>query len=433
MEAMNEFADLLRHVYPRVLARTLGLTRCLPDAEDAVQEAIARALETWPQRGRPESPVAWLVTVAHNAHRDRVRRSGREDLHEDALDLLERMSPWVRIAVGEPDVVRGWKDELLRLLFACCHPVLEPGESAALALSTIIGLSTKQVAAAFVVAPRTMEQRLTRARRRLRERGDCEGRATDDSRDRLEAVLQVIALLFNEGYWSIDDEVSGTEQGDGHDPPPTMGPIRAELCRLATGLAHSLLEAFPSEPEVAGLLALLQLHDARRGARLDERGVPVPLPRQDRRRWDRDAIASATRLLEQALRAAQPGPFQIEAAISAVHCRAASAETTDWREISALYTLLETLRPTPAVRVNRAFAVGRADGPAAGLVLLEPERGPDVSGHPYVHLVRGVLLEELGRLPQAREALAEASRHARNSAERAQIEERLAKLCSGPA
>lgn len=412
---IEEIGDVLRRAYPKVLGSTMRLTRSLPDAEDAVQEAVVRALETWPERGRPESAEAWLTTVARNAYRDRARRAAREDLHQEPLEVLAHMSPWVRVAVGEPEVVRGWKDDLLRLLFACCHPALECGESAALALATIIGLSTREVASAFVVAPRTMEQRLTRARQRLRERGDGEGAAPEASRDRLDAVLQTIALLFNEGYWSTADD----------------HPIRTELCRLAVGLGHSLLDVFPDEPEAAGLLALMQLHDARRSARFGADGVTVPLPEQDRTRWDHEAIASAMRMLEQALSAARPGPFQVEAAISAVHCRASSATATDWDEIAALYAALETYRPTPAVRVNRAFAVGRSQGPEAGLALLEAGGEPDVRGYPYVHIVRGALLEELGRYPEARDALSLASQHARNGAERTQIASRLAALGKG--
>jgi RNA polymerase sigma-70 factor (ECF subfamily) len=413
MEGVSEdVGDVLRRAYPKVLGSTMRLTRSLPDAEDAVQEAIVRALETWPERGRPESAEAWLITVARNAYRDRARRTAREDLHPEPLEVLAQMSPWVRVAVGEPEVVRGWKDDLLRLLFACCHPALECGESGALALATIIGLSTSEVASAFVVAPRTMEQRLTRARQRLRERGDGEGAAPEASHDRLDAVLQTIALLFNEGYWSTAQD----------------NPIRTELCRLAVGLGHSLLDVFPEEPEAAGLLALMKLHDARRSARYDPNGATVPLPEQDRTRWDHEAIASATHILEAALSAARPGPFQIEAAISAVHCRASSAASTDWDEIAALYTVLETYRPTPAVRVNRAFAVGRSQGPGPGLALLETGGEPDVRGYPYVHVVRGALLEELGRHAEARDALLLAHQHARNAAERAQIESRLAAL-----
>jgi RNA polymerase sigma-70 factor (ECF subfamily) len=415
-EIAESHAAALRHMYPRVLARTLGLVRNLPDAEDAVQDAIASALATWPERGRPDVPEAWLVTVAHNAFRDRTRRAARQHRHQDALEVLAQMSPWARIAVGEPEVVRGWKDELLRLLFACCHPALEVGESAALALSTIVGLSTREIAAAFVVAPRTMEQRLTRARQRLRERGDPDGAPPESSLDRLDAVLQAIVLLFNEGYWSTDDEA----------------PIRADLCRLAIGLARSLAETFPTESEALGLLALLCLHDARRAARFDAAGGPVPLPEQDRSRWDAEAIASGTATLDVALALGRPGPFQIEAAISALHCRAATADATDWTEIAALYEALERARPTPAVRVNRAFAVGQAQGPAAGLQLLEHPAGLDVRGYPYVHLVRAALLEQQGRLAEARAAWLLAREHARNSAERTQIDARLRGLSNGP-
>jgi RNA polymerase sigma-70 factor (ECF subfamily) len=392
--------DTLRRIYPRVLARTLAFTRSLPDAEDATQEAIVRALSSWPQQGEPASPEAWLVTVATNAHRDRLRRGRRED----ALEKLAQMSPWTRIALGEPEVARGWKDELLRLLFACCHPALEIGESAALCLATVVGLSTREVASAFVAAPRTMEQRLTRARRRLRERGDSEGAPPERSADRLDAVLRVIHLLFNEGWWSTSDQA----------------PIRGDLCRLAIGLAHSLLEVFTEEPEVEGLLALLLFHDARRGARLRPDGAPVPLPDQDRTAWDRDAIARAEELLASAAARRRVGPYQLEAAISSVHCRAARAEDTAWEEIAALYARLETHRPIPAVRINRAFAVARAHGARAGLALLDGE--PD---HPYIELVRGTLLAELGLLDEARVHLVAARDRARNAPERAQIEAKL--------
>lgn len=414
MEAVSRTltAATLRRLYPRVLAKTLGLTRSLPDAEDAVQDALERALTTWPEQGAPDSAEAWLLTVAANAHRDRLRRGRREDLREDALEALAQMSPWARMALGEVEVARGWKDELLRLLFACCHPALEVGESAALALSTIIGLSVRETAAAFVTPPRSMEQRLTRARQRLRERGDYEGARPAHAHERLDPVLRAVHLLFNEGYWSGSDEA----------------PIRAELCRLAMGLAKSLAESFPSEPEVAGLVALLSLHDARRRARVDDAGVPVPLPQQDRTRWDRQAIIQATALLERALAEQRPGPFQVEAAISAVHCRAPQAEATDWAEVAALYALLESLRPIPAVRVNRAFAVARASGAAAGLALLDDRSVIDAEGYPYVHLVRGALLEELGRIDAARDSLRRALTLARNEAERLQIFGRIGRL-----
>lgn len=405
-------AILLRELYPRVLAKTVRLTRNLPDAEDAVHDAVERALAAWSERGMPDSPEAWLVTVAGNAHRDRLRRRKREDLQGDVRETLAALSPWARIAVGDPEIARGWKDELLRLLFACCHPALDEGESAALALATVVGLSTTEIAAAFVVTPRSMEQRLTRARQRLREHGDHEGTSPEASHERVPAVLRATHLLFNEGYWSTSDDA----------------PIRADLCRLAIGLAHSLLDAFPSVTEAAGLVSLLLLHDARRGARLAQDGTTVPLPEQDRERWDREAIATATTLLERTLASGSPGPFQIEAAIAAVHCRARTADETDWNEIAELYAILETHRPTPAVRVNRAYAVGKARGAAAGLVLLEAPGEIDAPQYPYFHLVRGALLAELGRLHDARVALMDAEKSARNDDERAQIRTRIAAL-----
>ncbi len=407
VEAVSVAADL-RALYPRVLAKTIAFTRGLADAEDAVQDALERALENWPRTGAPDSPEAWLVSVAANCHRDRLRRGKREERQADALAALAEMSPWVQGAIAAPEIARGWKDDLLRLLFACCHPALDTGESAALALATVLGLSNVEIAKAFVVAPRSMDQRLTRARRRLRQRGDYEAPRAEDARDRLDAVLAVIRLLFNEGYWSTQGE----------------SPIRGELCRLAIGLGRSLRETYPAEPEVMGLLALMVLHEARRAARLDASGAPVPLPEQDRSLWDPEAIAEGTALLEAALLAGAPGPLQLEAAISATHCRAKTAASTDWEQIAELYALLERVQPAPAVRVNRAFAVARARGASEGLALLDDS----VAGYPYAHLVRGALFEELGRDAEAIASLHQATSHARNEPEARQIRQRIARL-----
>jgi RNA polymerase sigma-70 factor (ECF subfamily) len=410
----REHADAIRSVYPRVLAKLFGATRSLADAEDALHDAVERALRTWATTGPPESAEAWLLTVASNAHRDRKRRERTSGLHGDAVRMLAELSPWARIAIAEPDILRGWKDELLRLVFACCHPALEEGESAALALATVVGLSNDEIAQAFVVAPRTMEQRLTRARQRLRETGDVDGTTPASGRERIGAVLRTIHLLFNEGYWSS----------------ATDAPIRADLCRLALGLAHSLVETYPGEPEAVGLLVLLELHDARREARRDEHGNPVPLAEQDRARWDHDAIRHALALLDHALALGDAGAFVTEAAIAAVHCRASTADDTDWQEIAALYALLEGVRPTPGVRVNRAFALAKARGAAAGLALLAGS-DIDVRAYPYVHLVRGTLLGEAGKREAAAAELERAIRCARNEHERRQIEERLSRLLVG--
>jgi RNA polymerase sigma-70 factor (ECF subfamily) len=407
VDAVN-LAGELRALYPRVLAKALAFTRRLPDAEDAVQDAIERALATWPKTGKPESAEAWLVSVATNSHRDRLRRGKREERHADAIAALAEMSPWVQGAIASHEIARGWKDDLLRLVFACCHPALEPGESAALALATVLGLSSTEIAQAFAVAPRSMDQRLTRARRRMREHGNYEAPLPEGAGERLDAVLTVLWMLFNEGYWSTDDEA----------------PIRGDLCRLAIGLGRSLREVFPSEPEVLGLLALMLLHEARRPARLDPSGAPVPLPDQDRSRWDAEAIAEGTATLDEALRAGAPGPFQIEAAISAIHCRARTAADTDWGEIAELYGLLERARPSAGVRVNRAFAVARASGARAGLALLDES----AAGYPYAELVHAALLEELGQDDVAIAALERAAAVARNAHEERQIRERIARV-----
>lgn len=408
-------ADELRALYPRVLARTLAFARRLPDAEDAVQEALERALATWPQKGAPDSPEAWLVSVAANCHRDRLRRGARELRHSDALATLAAMSPWVQGAIAAHEVARGWKDDLLRLLFACCHPSLDTGESAALALSTVLGLSSAEIARAFAVAPRSMDQRLTRARRRLREHGDYEAPRTDAAQGRLAAVLEAIYLLFNEGYWSSDDEA----------------PIRADLCRLAVGLGRSLGAAFPREPEVLGLLALMVFHEARRPARLDPSGAPVPLPEQDRSLWDPEAIARGRALLDRALHAGEPGRFALEASISATHCLAATAADTDWRALAGLYALLERAHPSPGVRAGRAFAVARAHGAREGLALLEGLEATDLDDYPYLHLVRGELLAEVGQPEAAVDALGRAADGARNAHEARQIRQRIERLRGG--
>jgi RNA polymerase sigma-70 factor (ECF subfamily) len=401
-------AGELRRLYPRVLAKVLAIARRLDEAEDAVQDAVERARERWPRAGLPESPEAWLVTVAGNAWRDRARRRGRETAHADALGALAAMSPWVQGAVALEDVARGWKDDLLRLVFACASPALEVGESAALALSTVLGLSTTEIAVAFAVPYRTMEQRLFRARRRLREHGEPDVPPPERVRDRLAGVRAAIYLLFNEGYWSSHDDA----------------PIRRDLCRLALGLGRSLLSTFPDDSETAGLVALMIFHDARAAARFGPDGAPVRLPDQDRSRWDHAAIAEASALLRHVLALGPPGAYQLEAAISAVHCDAA----TDWPQIATLYELLERERPTRTVRINRAFAVSRVRGAAAGLELLL-----DAGDDARCELVRGVLLDELGSIPEAIAALERATAAARNPAEAADIARRITEIRNRPA
>lgn len=411
----HELASELRRLYPRVLGRLVAFTRDVESAEDAVHDAVERALKRWPRDGAPDVPEAWLITVASNCHRDRLRSQRRAD----ALETLAEMSPWVQGAMPLPVIEKGWKDDLLRLLFTSCDPSLGSRDGAALALATVVGLSTRELAQAFLVAPRTMEQRLVRARRKLRSRGVYDVPDSAVAAERLDSVLQVLHLLFNEGYWSTSAEQ----------------PIRRDLVLLAIGLARSLHELLPELPEVTALLALLLLHDARSAARLDGNGEPVRLPEQDRSRWDRSRIEEASQLLQAALELKRPGPFQIEAAIAALHCDAETADATDWEQIAALYAMLELHRPGPVVRVNRAFAVGRAHGPELGLELLsEAQAAFEQAPYGYFFLVKGTLLAELGDTRASLSALEEAGSLARNAAERADIERRIAALReeSGP-
>jgi RNA polymerase sigma-70 factor (ECF subfamily) len=411
--AADELAPLLRRAYPAVLARLLRVTRELHAAEDAVQEAVARALRAWPEQGAPGSPEAWLVRVAVNVHRDGQRRRRGEQRHEAALAALADRCPWSEALLVAPDAAR-WPDDTLRLVFTCCDPVLGLEERAALALSSIAGLSTDELARAFLIGREAMERRLGRARERLRERRErYEVPALEEAPERTHAALAVIHLVFNEGYWASGDEA----------------PIRRDLVRLSLHLARTLDALLPRAPEVQGLLALLLLHAARLPARQDAAGRPLTLEQQDRAKWDSATIDEASALLREALEQGRPGPYQIEAAIAAVHCSAARAEDTDWLQIAALYELLERHRPDPIVRVNRAFAVGRALGAAEGLALLAAALDhPALARYPYAHLVHGVLLAEEGRTGPALAALERARDLARNGAERAQIEQRIEAL-----
>ncbi|KYG05326.1 hypothetical protein BE21_41440 [Sorangium cellulosum] len=413
MSATDEIATLLRRAYPAALARLLRVTRDLPAAEDAVQEAIVRALSTWPERGPPESPEAWLVRVAVNVHRDAQRRRRGEQRHEAAIEALAARCPWSESLLAAPDAAR-WPDDVLRLVFTCCDPVLGVEERAALALSSVAGLSTDEIARAFLVGRDAMERRLGRARERLRERRvRYEVPAPAEAPSRMHAALAAIRLIFNEGYWATGDDA----------------PIRRDLVRLSLHLVRTLDALLPRVPEVQGLLALLLLHEARLQARTDAEGRPLSLEQQDRSRWESATIDEASALLREALEQGRPGPYQIEAAIAAVHCSAPRAEDTDWLQIAILYEALERHRPDPIVRVNRAFAVGRALGAAEGLTLLATALDhPALARYPYAHLVHGVLLADAGRAEPAVAALERARDLAINDAERAQIEQRIEAL-----
>jgi RNA polymerase sigma-70 factor (ECF subfamily) len=322
-------------------------------AEDAVQEACAAAMARWPDASVPEHPTAWLVATARHKALDWRRREARRSLKEEAAARE-------RVAHGEPGKVGPIADDQLALVFLCCHPALDLEVRVPLTLRTVCGLSTAQIAAAFLVSEPAMAQRLVRAKRKIREAGIAFKLPTGDGfGERLAGVLRVVYLVFTEGHRASAGEDL----------------IRPELCERAIQLARALAELLPGEPEVTGLLALLLLVDARRAARVDAAGDLVLLADQDRGLWDRAKIAEGAALVERALGAGRPGPYQIQAAIAACHSTAPSADKTDWAEIAGLYERLLRHEPTAVVEANRAVAVAMADGPAAGLAILDALAG----------------------------------------------------------
>ncbi|MFD6416625.1 RNA polymerase sigma factor [Streptomyces sp. NPDC060194] len=363
----------------RVLATLIRLTGDWELAEECVQEAFARALERWPDDGVPERPGAWLTTTARNRAVDVHRRRVRE---EAKLREAATAAPGGAPADGGVDT-----DDRLRLIYTCCHPALPLEARVALTLRTLAGLSTAEIARAFLVSERTMGQRLFRARSRIRNAG-IGFRVPPPHRlaERTGGVLAVLYLLFNEGYA----------------PTGGPGPVRRELTAEAIRLTRLLVGLAPGEPEPEGLLALMLLHDARHAARTDAAGETVPLDAQDRSRWDHDATAEGLAVLDRALHRRRPGPYQIQAAIAACHATAATAADTDWPQIALLYAELAKHTPGPVVELNRAVAVGMAEGPDAGLRLLDALEG----ALPGYHLLPAARADHLRRLGRRREAAA---------------------------
>ena len=353
MSAVDEaVASTFRDEWGRIVATLIRVTGDWDLAEECAQEAFAVALRNWPDNGIPRNPGAWLTTTARRRAIDRLRRSavGAEKLQEVAR--LEETNERDR---GTPDE-SGISDDRLRLIFTCCHPALALEARVALTLRTLAGLTTVEIARAFVVSEETMAKRLVRAKQKIREAGiPYRVPPAHLLPERTTAVLSVLYLLFNEGY-------SATAGAD---------LVRSNLCSEAIRLARTLSVLMPDEPEALGLLALMLLHDARRDARLDPSGDVVTLEDQDRSLWVEDEIEQGARALEEALRARRPGPYQLQAAIAACHATAPDAAVTDWSEIVALYDQLERYLPSPVVKLNRAVAVAMADGPAAGLALVE--------------------------------------------------------------
>ena len=372
-----------------------------------MQEAFAEALRTWPQRGVPRNPGAWITTTARNRAIDRLRRERK--LHEKT-ETLTRLAELEALGGDETDV-SGIPDDRLRLMFTCCHPALAMDARVALTLRTLGGLTTGEIARAFIVAEPAMAQRIVRAKRKIRAAAiPYRVPPPELLPERLPGVLAVLYLVFNEGY-------SGT----------SGALVRADLCDEAIRLASVLDGLMPGEAEITGLLALMLLQHSRREARTDDQGSLVLLDDQDRARWDHDMIDKGLVALDRALAARRPGPYQLQASIAAQHARAPRAEDTDWPQIAALYGRLAEMSPSAVVALNRAVAIAMADGPARGLPFVEALSG-ELDGYHLFHSARADLLRRLGRYDEAAEAYGRALGVATNPSERAYLERRLAEV-----
>ncbi len=400
-----------RDEWGRVVATLIRVTGNWDLAEECAQDAFAAALQRWPRDGIPRRPGAWLTTTARNRATDKLRRDavGAAKLREVAAASYP---PEPEAGPGEHAV----PDDRLRLMFTCCHPALPLEAQVALTLRTLAGLTTEEIARAFLVGEQTMAKRLVRAKQKIRQaRIPYRVPPAHLLPERTPAVLGVLYLLFNEGY-SASSGANLLRQG-----------LTAEAIRLGRVLTRLM----PGEPEAAGLLALMLLHDARRAARLDAAGDVVTLEEQDRGRWDAAEIAEGAALLDGALRQGRPGPYQVQAAIAACHVTAATAADTDWAEIAALYGQLARLVPSPVVRLNRAVAVGMAEGPQAGLELVARlQASGELAGYHLLPATRADLLRRLGRDQEAAAAYGEALELVRTEAERRFLRRRLAE--AGP-
>jgi RNA polymerase sigma-70 factor (ECF subfamily) len=415
---VREVEAAFRQEWGQVVATLIRMTGDWDLAEECAQDAVAQALATWPRDGVPRNAGAWLTTTARNIARNRLRRAGVEAAK--LRQLAEVPEP--EAAAGDDSAIgddSGIGDDRLRLIFTCCHPALPLDGRVALTLRTLAGLSTAEIARAFLVPEATMAQRLVRAKRKIRAAA-IPYRVPPEHLlpERLTGVLGVVYLLFNEGYAAA----SGAEV------------VRGDLCAEAVRLARTLVGLMPGEPEVLGLAALLLLHDSRRAARVDADGELVTLEEQDRERWDHAMIEEGTALLDEALRRRAPGPYQVQAAIAACHATAAKPDDTDWVQIAGLYARLARMTPSPVVRLNRAAAVAMARGPAVALELVrELDRSGELAGYPLLAATRADLLRRLGRTAEAADAYREALEQAGTEAERRFLERRLEEVGAGQA
>ncbi|HEU5071009.1 MAG TPA: RNA polymerase sigma factor [Verrucomicrobiae bacterium] len=401
--------SLYRAEFGRILATLIRLLGDFDLAEDAVQDAFTAALERWPHDGVPANPRAWLISTGRFKAIDALRRRARFDAAQEAI--AEQLEPGTGDAALETD--DGIKDDQLRLIFTCCHPALAPEARVALTLREVCGLTTEEIARAFLTAAPTLAQRIVRAKAKIRDaRIPYQVPSVEELPDRLDAVLQVVYLVFNEGYSAS----SGTSL------------TRAELSAEAIRLGRLLLELLP-EPEVRGLLALMLLQESRRAARTSPSGELVLLENQDRSLWDREKIAEGVKLVERALLSRRFGPYTLQAAIAAVHAEASEAAATDWPQIVALYSVLARADPSPVIELNRAVAVAMRDGPEAGLALIDAifARGELMEYH-LAHSARADLCRQLDRNDEARSSYQRALSLARQESEQRFLKTRLQEL-----
>jgi len=404
----DEIDALYRRESGAILATLIRRLGDFDVAEEALQEAFSAALEQWPREGAPDQPVGWLVQTAKHKAIDRLRRGS---VYTEKLGALAVVTETEGRDADDPTPI---PDDLLRLLFTCCHPALAIETQVALALRTLGGLTTEEIARAFLLPPATLAQRLVRAKKKIRDAGiPYQVPEAADLPERLEAVMAVVYLIFTEGH--------AATHGD--------APIRADLCREAIRLARLLARLFPTSTEARGLLALLLLTDARRRARLDDDGDVVPLEEQDRSRWDQTEIAEGRALLDTVVQTGTLGPYSLQAAIADVHARAARAEDTAWSQIAGLYGLLAEVAPSPVVALNRAIAIAMADGADRALPLLDAiEAGGELSDYRLLAAARADLLRRAGRLDEAAGHYRRAIALAGNDGERRFLERRLGEV-----